>query len=279
MNDLKKTPKNAGLVFVFPEKNTMRGCMKKNANVINHDNENSSYNVLKFRKQLEAASEKSFGIIEDFFDTGYIDFLAKLLVYLPVQRRVEALAKLPEEIRQKVKDILDTDNEKTNIAPEVLSAAGTVLKRSGFYAKACAAEVMNNSIFPCKQTKKELADFYTINPILAMNVDYYATDLSILLFLDDRSIQKWLREVDQMDLAIALKDLDNEIREKVFQNMSHSAAALLREDMEFVGPVINQSDIIETQKELIGILEKLEEKGEIYISRDSFSDIGSRFIN
>ena len=61
--------------------------------------------------------------------------------------------------------------------------------------------------------------------------------------------------------------------------MSHSAAALLREDMEFVGPVINQSDIIETQKELIGILEKLEEKGEIYISRDSFSDIGSRFIN
>ena len=83
----------------------------------------------------------------------------------------------------------------------------------------------------------------------------------------------------QMDLAIALKGLDNEIREKVFQNMSYHAATLLREDMEFVGEVINQADIIETQKELIEILERLEEKGEIYISRDSFSDIGSRFIN
>ncbi len=253
--------------------------MKKTASKVINNDKDSNDTVLKFRKQLEAACEKSFGIIEEFFDTGYMVFLAKLLVYLPDQRREEALAKLPEAIRQKVKSLFDADSEKTNIEPDVLSAAGTVLKRSGFYAKACAAEVMNNSILPCKQTKEELVDFYTINPILAMNVDYYATDLSILLVLDDRAIQKWLREVDQMDLAIALKGLDNEIREKVFQNMSYHAATLLREDMEFVGEVINQADIIETQKEIIEILERLEEKGEIYISRDSFSDIGSRFIN
>ena len=251
--------------------------MKKKATVIINDTDYID-RFEKFKKQLDAANEKSFGIIEGFFDSGYIEFLSKLLVYLPESRRDEALAKLPEEVSQKVKAMFDAANEKTNTDPEVLSAAGTVLKHAGFYGKACANEVTSNDIFPTAQVNNELEQLYKKNPLLAMNIDYYKTDMRILLGLDDRAIQKWLREVDQQDLAKALKGLENEIQDKVFRNMSRRVATMLREDMEFMGPV-RQSDIIETQKKLIGILSRLEEKGEIVISWDTFPDIGDKLIS
>ena len=252
--------------------------MKKKASEIIDDIKNHDEVKSRLKESFEKANEKSFGIIEAFFESGYHDFLAKLLVYLPEERREEALAKLPEPVRQKVTNIFEALSEKSNTAPEVLSAAGTVLKHSGFYAKACANEVTGNDFFPFDLIKKEIADCYKINPILAMNVDYYRTDFNILLSIDDRGIQKWLRDVEQMDLAMALKGSNDEVQDKVFRNMSHRAANMLREDMEFMGPV-RQSDIMDKQKKLIGILEKLAGEGEIYLSRDSLIDIGNKLIN
>ena len=116
-----------------------------------------------------------------------------------------------------------------------------------------------------------------MNPLLSMNVEYYLVNMNVLVEIDDRSIQKWLREVDTQDLAKALKGTDAEVQEKIFINMSHRAAAMLREDMEFMGPV-RKSDVIETQKKLMEILKRLNESGEIVISKRFGGCIGYELV-
>jgi len=84
--------------------------------------------------------------------------------------------------------------------------------------------------------------------------------------LDDRSIQKVMREVDNQDLAKALKGVDAEVQEKIFKNMSKRASALLREDMDFMGPV-RLKDVEESQQKIVNVIRKLEDAGDIVVAR------------
>ena len=93
-----------------------------------------------------------------------------------------------------------------------------------------------------------------------------------IVMLDDSSIQRVLKDVDQQDLTKALKAVDDEVREKVFRNMSKRAAAMLEEDIQFMGPV-RMSDVEEVQQKIVGIIRKLEESGEIIIARGSEDDV------
>ncbi|HPV42727.1 MAG TPA: FliG C-terminal domain-containing protein, partial [Spirochaetota bacterium] len=87
-----------------------------------------------------------------------------------------------------------------------------------------------------------------------------------IVLLDDRSIQKVLREVDTQDLAKALKGVDADVQEKIYRNMSKRASALLREDMDFMGP-IRLRDVEESQQKIVNIIRKLEESGDIIVAR------------
>ncbi len=87
-----------------------------------------------------------------------------------------------------------------------------------------------------------------------------------IVLLDDRSIQKVLREVDQVDLAKALKNVDDEVKDKFFKNMSKRATDMLKEEMEFMGPM-RVSDILEQQNKIVDLIRRLEESGEIVIAR------------
>ena len=90
----------------------------------------------------------------------------------------------------------------------------------------------------------------------------------ILLMLDDRSIQKCLREVDSLDLAKALKAADEAIQDKIFRNMSKRAATMLKEDMEYMGP-IHLTEVMEKQEKILDIIRHLEKTGEIVIPYES----------
>ena len=87
-----------------------------------------------------------------------------------------------------------------------------------------------------------------------------------IVLLDDRAIQKVLREVDGQELAKALKAVDSEVQDKIFRNMSKRAASLLREDMDFMGP-IRLKDVEEAQQKIVNIIRKLEESGDIVVAR------------
>ena len=87
-----------------------------------------------------------------------------------------------------------------------------------------------------------------------------------IVLLDDRAIQKVLREVDTAELAKALRGVEGEVQDKIFKNMSKRAAALLKEEMEYMGP-IRLKDVEETQQKIVSIIRKLEDSGEIVVAR------------
>jgi flagellar motor switch protein FliG len=87
-----------------------------------------------------------------------------------------------------------------------------------------------------------------------------------IVMLDDRAIQKVLREVDSQELAKALKSVDTEVQDKIFRNMSKRAAGMLKEDMEYMGPV-RLKDVEEAQQKIVSIIRHLEDTGEIVVAR------------
>ena len=87
-----------------------------------------------------------------------------------------------------------------------------------------------------------------------------------ILLLDDRSIQRVLRDVDNNDLGIALKAANEQVQNAIFNNLSKRLAAMIREDMDFMGPV-RMKDVEEAQQKIVNVIRKLEDSGEIVISR------------
>lgn len=93
-----------------------------------------------------------------------------------------------------------------------------------------------------------------------------------IITLDNRSIQRILREVDNNDLAIALKGAGEEVQNVIFANMSKRLATMIKEDMEYMGPV-RLRDVEDAQQKIVNIIRKLEDVGEIVISRGGGDEI------
>ena len=87
-----------------------------------------------------------------------------------------------------------------------------------------------------------------------------------ILLQDDRAIQRVMRDVDNSDLSVALKGANEEVQAAIFKNMSSRMATMIKEDMEFMGPV-RMKDVEEAQQKIVGIIRKLEDSAEIVISR------------
>ena len=93
-----------------------------------------------------------------------------------------------------------------------------------------------------------------------------------ILMLDDRSIQRVLREVENSELAVALKGANEDVQNAIFNNMSSRLSAMIREDMEYMGPV-RMKDVEEAQQKIVIVIRKLEDSGEIVISRGGGDEI------
>ncbi len=93
-----------------------------------------------------------------------------------------------------------------------------------------------------------------------------------ILSMDDRSIQRVLREVDNNELAVALKGSNEEVQNLIFSNLSKRLATMIREDMDFMGPV-RMKDVEEAQQKIVNIIRKLEDSAEIIISRGGGDEI------
>ena len=159
-------------------------------------------------------------------------------------------------------------------SPEVLREVERVLERklstlsNEDYTMAggidVVVEVLNNVD---RSTEKSIIEaLEEEDPELAEEIKKKMFVFEDIVLLDDKAIQKVLRELDNQDLAKALKAVDTEVQEKIFRNMSKRAAALLREDMEFMGP-IRLKDVEEAQQKIVNIIRKLEEDGEIVVAR------------
>jgi flagellar motor switch protein FliG len=171
-----------------------------------------------------------------------------------VARRVATIAETRPEVVAQVESVMRQKLSNV-VGQEYGSAVGGVKS---------LAEILNNSD---RTTERNVLDE------LAKTHAELAEEVRLLLFtfedvvkLDDRSIQMILKEVDQKDLAIALRGVSEDVRSRIFSNMSERGAELLREEIDFQPPQ-RRRVIEEAQGRIVGIVRRLEEAGAVVISR------------
>ena len=109
------------------------------------------------------------------------------------------------------------------------------------------------------------------DPELAEEIRKLMFTFEDLLYVDDKGIQNLLREIDNGKLVIAMKTAPDEIKQKLFKNMSNRASTLLREDLEALGPT-KLSDVEKAQTEMVTKVKELESQGKAFIARGSDGD-------
>ncbi len=221
-------------------------------------------------QSMQAASDRVMDILCDYAENGYVKTLSHILCYMgkDSQRTQKALAAYPADLQQKIQKVLD-ELDFTTSQDVILDDAAFVLNQSEFNQQDQIRSIIETKDTVCGPDLQSVIDsFMTVNPLLALAVNEYAASFDDLKHIDDRAIQKVLREVDTVVMAKALKIADEQTCEKIFSNMSNRAAAMLKEDMEFMGPVLF-SDCMEAQQQIAEIMMKLSMNGEIIISGSS----------
>jgi flagellar motor switch protein FliG len=207
----------------------------------------------------------------NFIQSEHPQTIALILAYLDPQKASLILRELPHEIQADVAKRVATMDRTS---PDVLREIERVLERklstlaSEDYTSAggidAIVEVLN---LVDRSTEKTIIEsLEEEDPELAEEIKKKMFVFEDIVLLDDRAIQKVLREVDSAELAKALKAVDTEVQDKIFRNMSKRAASLLKEDMEFMGP-IRIRDVEEAQQKIVNIIRKLEDAGEIVVAR------------
>ncbi len=215
--------------------------------------------------------------IAPFISKEHPQTIALILAQLDPSQAAGVLNPLPEELQADVSYRLAT---MENISPQVLreieqSLAGELqavltgqVTKIGGPKK--VAEILNRT--GRSTEKKVLEKLDQKDPNLAGEIRNQMFTFDDIVRLTDREIQLTLREVDTKDLAIALKGAKPELRDRIFSNVSEQVKATIEEEMKFPGP-IRLSDVEEVQLRIVQTVRKLEEAGEIVITRGGIQDI------
>ena len=197
--------------------------------------------------------------------------IALILAYLEPNKASVILQSLPNEIQSEVARRIAVMDRTS---PEVLREVERVLEKklstlsSEDYTTAggvpSIVEILN--LVDRSSEKQIIEALEEEDPELAEEIKKRMFVFEDIVMLDDRSIQKVLREVDTAELSKALKSVDSEVQEKIFRNMSKRAAAMLKDDMEFMGPV-RLKDVEESQQKIVSIIRHLEDNGDIVVAR------------
>ncbi|NOY10057.1 MAG: flagellar motor switch protein FliG [Spirochaetes bacterium] len=207
----------------------------------------------------------------NFIQQEHPQTIALILAYLEPQKASIILSSLPHEVQSDVAKRIATMDRTS---PEVLREVERVLEKklstlsSEDYTAAGGVESIVEILnLVDRSTEKTIIEsLEEDDPELAEEIKKRMFVFEDIVLLDDRAIQKVLREVDTTELAKALKAVDSEVQDKIFRNMSKRAATLLKEDMDYMGP-IRLKDVEESQQKIVSIIRKLEEQGEIVVAR------------
>lgn len=110
-----------------------------------------------------------------------------------------------------------------------------------------------------------MADLEDRDPELADEIARLMFTFEDMIHVDDAGIQRALREIESKDLAVALKGSNEDLKAKIFRNMSARAAEMIKEEIEFMGPV-RMKNVEEAQQKIVAVLRRLEESGELIVS-------------
>ena len=184
------------------------------------------------------------------------------------EKAEETLKKLSDPMKTQVQEAYKNHSQKKITDPEIIAAAGYVLKQTDFYGDAMSNAVSENlDMIQLSELSKQTDELFKRDPLIALNLEQNLFAFEDLTQLDDRAIQRVLREVDQQELAKALRGADNLVQDKIFRNMTKRAGTMLKEDIEFMGPV-RLADIMQARKNIMDIVRQLEQNDDIVIARN-----------
>ncbi len=207
----------------------------------------------------------------NFIQQEHPQTIALILAYLEPQKASVILGSLPHEIQSDVaKRIATMDRTSPEILREVervLEKKLSTLSSEDYTAAGGVESIVDILNLVDRSTEKTIIEsLEEDDPELAEEIKKRMFVFEDIVLLDDRAIQKVLREVDTAELAKALKAVDSEVQDKIYRNMSKRAATLLKEDMDYMGP-IRLKDVEEAPQKIVSIIRKLEEQGEIVVAR------------
>ncbi len=206
----------------------------------------------------------------NFLNKEHPQTIALILTHLAPDQTAEALKELPDEVRADVAYRIATLGK---ISPQTLKQIEKVVdemagmsinqamsKLGGAKALATILNRLNVSV-----SKEILAEIEEQNEEVALEIKRLMFIFDDIIHLQDKDIQRILKEVDRKDLALSLKIAEESVKDKVFKNMSERAADLLKEELQFMGP-IKLKDVEAAQARVVDLIKMLEEREEITIS-------------
>ena len=207
----------------------------------------------------------------NFIQSEHPQTIALIIAYLPSEQAALILSALSPE-RQA--DVARRIAKMESTSPEVIRDIERLLERklssvvSTDFTKAGGVQAVVDILNRVdRTTEKTIMESMEIqDPEMAEEIKKRMFVFEDIIQLDDRAIQQVLREVDTKELGLALKGTNEEVAEKVFRNMSKRAVDILREDMEYMGPV-RLREVEDAQQRVVNVIRKLEEAGEIVIYR------------
>jgi len=228
-------------------------------------------------RPFDFARKADPGQILNFIQNEHPQTIALVLSYLEAQQAAMILSALPQESQAEVaKRIAMMDST----SPEVIAQVEQVLEQklsatvTQDYTQAGGIEAIVAVLNGVDRgTERTILDSLEIqDPELAEEIKKRMFVFEDIATLDNRSIQRVIRDVENADLQLSLKVSSEEVREVIFRNMSKRMADTFKEEMEFMGPV-RLRDVEEAQSRIVAIIRRLEEAGEIIIARGGGDDI------
>ncbi len=230
-------------------------------------------------RRLEGSLKKTgFGLLKsidpkqlsNFIQNEHPQTISLILTQLNPQSAAAILSELSPELQSDVSYRIATMEK---ISPDIVNELEVVLESQ--FADVGArdlsvsggtktiAEILN--LIEASSEKSIMETIETDNPDLAAEIKNLMFVFEDIILLDNRSIQRVLKEVETKDLAIALKAASDEVKEKIFANVSERVGSMIKEEMEFMGPM-RLSDVETTQQKVVETIRRLQDEGQIIIS-------------
>ncbi len=224
-----------------------------------------------FAREIDAAQ------LTSFIENEHPQTIALVLAHLHIDQAASVLSLLPKEVQIEVaKRLAEMDRTSPDVVKEVENVLRDRLLSIGGqdYTAAGGIDALVDILNRVDRATEKtiLEDLEEQDPVLAEEVKKLMFVFEDIVLLDDRSIQTVLKEVDMKDLALALKAASEAVMKRIVSNMSDRAAEMLKEDIEFMGPV--RLRIVEdAQQRIVNIVRRLDDSGEIIISRGKEDEV------
>jgi flagellar motor switch protein FliG len=219
---------------------------------------------------LEAIAALSADEISDLIKDEHPQTIAIILLHLKTTIASDVIANLPDDIKTDVSmRVVTLEKVNADIVKEVNEVFKEILKnRKRSITNLCGgvdrlAEILNQT----DEISSELilSEIEETDAEMAEQIKQKMFVFEDLVLVDDRGFQKLLRKIETVELATALKAAPDEVKDKVFRNMSERAGAMLQEEIEDLGPV-RMTEVANAQQAITSIIQEMEVKGEIIIS-------------